>query len=107
MRAPELIRSIKLHNKENRLNNSYYLTIIFKQEVIVMIVDTDTLISITEANQNCSKVTRRVDEKGAAVIMKNNAPKYIVIEFSRLENSNKVASEAATSLAKKLVTDKK
>ena len=72
-----------------------------------MIVDTDTLISITEANQNFSKVTRLVDEKGAAVIMKNNAPKYIVIEFSRLENSNKVASEAAKSLAKKLVTDKK
>jgi antitoxin Phd len=72
-----------------------------------MIVDTDTLISITEANQNFSKVTKLVDEKGAAVIMKNNAPKYIVIEFSRLENSKKVASEAAISLAKKLVTDKK
>ena len=49
-----------------------------------MIVDTDTLISITEANQNFSKVTRLVDEKGAAVIMKNNAPKYIVIEFSQI-----------------------
>lgn len=72
-----------------------------------MIVDTDTLISITEANQNFSKVTRLVDEKGAAVIMKNNAPKYIVIKFSRLENSNKTASEAAMTLAKKLVTDKK
>ena len=72
-----------------------------------MIVDTDTLISITEANQNFSKVTKLVDEKGAAVIMKNNAPKYIVIEFSRLENSNKAASEAAISLAKKLVNDKK
>ena len=72
-----------------------------------MIVDTDTLISITEANQNFSKVTRLVDEKGAAVIMKNNAPKYIVIEFSRLENRNKTASEAAMTLAKKLVSDKK
>ena len=72
-----------------------------------MMISTDTLISITEANQNFSKVARLVDEKGAAVIMKNNAPKYIVIEFSRLENSNKVASEAAISLAKKLVTDKK
>ena len=72
-----------------------------------MIVDTDTLISITEANQNFSKVTRLVDEKGAAVIMKNNAPKYIVIEFRRLENSNKAASESAISLSYKLVTDKK
>ena len=72
-----------------------------------MMISTDTLISITEANQNFSKVARLVDEKGAAVIMKNNTPKYIVIEFSRLENSNKAASEAAISLAKKLITDSK
>ena len=72
-----------------------------------MMISTDTLISITEANQNFSKVTRLVDEKGAAVIMKNNAPKYIVIEFSRLENSNITAIEAAMTLAKKLVSDKK
>lgn len=72
-----------------------------------MIIDTDTLISITEANQNFSKVTRLVDEKGAAVIMKNNAPKYIVIEFSKIEKSNKVASEAAVTIAKKFISDKK
>ena len=29
-----------------------------------MIVDTNNLISITEANQNLSKVARLVDEKG-------------------------------------------
>ena len=35
-----------------------------------MLISTDTLISITEANQNFSKVARLVDEKGAAVIMR-------------------------------------
>ena len=35
-----------------------------------MIIDTDTMISITEANQNFSKVTRLVDEKGSAVMSK-------------------------------------
>ena len=45
-----------------------------------MMINTDTIISISEANQNFSKVARLVEEKGAAVIMKNNAPKYIVIE---------------------------
>ena len=47
-----------------------------------MTVDTNTMISITEANQNFSKVTKLVDEHGTAVILKNNTPKYLVIDFS-------------------------
>ena len=72
-----------------------------------MIVDTDTLISITAANQNFSKVARLVEEKGAAVIMKNNAPKYIVIEFSKIQESAESADKAAVSLAKNLINNKK
>ena len=37
-----------------------------------MMVNTDTLVSMTEANQNFSKVAHVVDEKGMAVILKNN-----------------------------------
>ena len=44
-----------------------------------MKIDTKTMVSITEANQNFSKVARLVDEKGSAVILKNNAPKYIMV----------------------------
>ena len=45
------------------------------------------MISITEANQNFSKVTKLVDEKGTAVILKNNVPRYLVIEFSKVEEN--------------------
>ena len=48
-----------------------------------MTVDTNTIISITEANQNFSKVTKLVDEYGTAVIVKNNMPRYLVIDFSK------------------------
>ncbi len=51
-----------------------------------MTIDTNTMISITEANQNFSKVARLVDEHGTAVILKNNTPKYLVIDFSGAEN---------------------
>ena len=44
-----------------------------------MTIDTKTLISISEANQNFSKVARLVDECGSAVILKNNVPRYLVI----------------------------
>ena len=37
-----------------------------------MVINTDNLVSITEANQNFSRVARMVDENGAAVILKNN-----------------------------------
>ena len=45
-----------------------------------MTVDTNTIISITEANQNFSKVTKLVDEHGTAVIPKNNMPRNHVID---------------------------
>ena len=44
-----------------------------------MTVDTNTMISITEANQNFSKVARVVDEYGAAVILINYVPRYRVL----------------------------
>ncbi|MCI9263643.1 MAG: type II toxin-antitoxin system Phd/YefM family antitoxin [Oscillospiraceae bacterium] len=50
-----------------------------------MTVETSTLVPMTEANQNFSKVTRLVDEAGLAVILKNNKPKYIVVDFEEYD----------------------
>ena len=52
---------------------------------MIMMVNTTNLVSITEANQNFSKVARLVDERGSAVILKNNVPRYLVIEFNQAE----------------------
>ena len=65
-------------------------------------VNTGSLISITEANQNFSKVARMVDEKGAAVILKNNVPRYIVIEFSLAEQMQEASDEDVMSISKRL-----
>ena len=58
-----------------------------------MIISTDVLVPMTEANQNFSKVVRLVDEEGLAVIMKNNKPRYVVVEFSEY-NEIKAARDA-------------
>ncbi|MEW4414626.1 type II toxin-antitoxin system Phd/YefM family antitoxin [Clostridium sp. AN503] len=50
-----------------------------------MMINTDNLVAMTEANQNFSKVTHMVDENGLAVILKNNKPKYIVVDFEEYE----------------------
>lgn len=41
-----------------------------------MMIDTTQIITVTEANQNFSRATRIADEKGAALVFKNNRPKY-------------------------------
>lgn len=51
-------------------------------------IDTDNLVTMTEANQNFSSVARTVDENGMAVILKNNKPKYVVVDF---EEYNSIA----------------
>lgn len=52
-----------------------------------MTINTDNLVSITEANRNFSRVARMVDEKGSVVILKNNTPRYLVIEFNNAEKN--------------------
>ena len=49
-----------------------------------MTIDTNTIVSVTEANQNFSRVTRIAEANGQAVIFKNNHPKYMLVD---LDNS--------------------
>ena len=46
-----------------------------------MYIDTDTIFSMTEANQNFSAVARTADSKGRAVVFKNNKPKFLVLDL--------------------------
>ena len=48
-----------------------------------MQIDTNTIVSVTEANQNFSRVTRIAEKQGQAVIFKNNRPKYLLIDMER------------------------
>ena len=68
-----------------------------------MKVDTNNMISITEANQNFSKVTRMVDEKGSVVILKNNVPRYLVIDFVEAEKEQRVSNEELLSISQRLI----
>ena len=53
-----------------------------------MKIDLNNLVSITEANQNFSKIARMVDEKGAVVILKNNSPRYVIIDYKNLSEES-------------------
>lgn len=48
-----------------------------------MMINTNASVSMTEANQNFSRVTRIADANGQAVVFKNNRPKYLLIDMER------------------------
>ena len=72
-----------------------------------MVINTDNLISITEANQNFSRVARMVDENGAAVILKNNVPRYVLMEFSQVEDEQQAKDEDILEISKRLIAKNK
>ena len=69
-----------------------------------MKIDTQTMVSITEVNQNFSKVARIVDEHGTAVILKNNVPRYVLIEYSQLEKVESIGDGEVEKVAKRLLS---
>ena len=68
-----------------------------------MNINTKNLFSITYANQNFSKVARLVDENGSVIILKNNVPRYLVMEFSSAEEEQLAADEDVMSISKRLI----
>lgn len=68
-----------------------------------MLINTDQMISISEANQNFSRVARMVDQEGQAIILKNNVPRYLVIEFSQAEQEQVAADEDVRAVSKRLI----
>ena len=50
-------------------------------EVSDMNINTNQIVSISEANQNFSRVARMVDKNGEVVIFKNNKPKYKLVDI--------------------------
>ena len=52
-----------------------------------MKINSESIVSISEANQNFSRVARLADKVGTVYVFKNNKPKYKVVD---LENSGEI-----------------
>lgn len=68
-----------------------------------IMIDSTTMVSISDANQNFSRVARLVDERGSAVIMKNNIPRYLVVDIRRLEKMTSADGADAARIAAQLM----
>lgn len=50
-------------------------------EARIMTIDTNAIVTATEANQNFSKVAKLAEKKGRVVVFKNNRPKLLIIDL--------------------------
>lgn len=72
-----------------------------------MQVNVKNIVSISEANQNFSKVARLVDENGSAVILKNNTPKYILIDFNKFQAEELAKDDDVKTIASRFLAKHK
>ena len=49
----------------------------------MMMINSNAIVSATEANQNFSKVARMAETQGRVVVFKNNRPKLLVIDLDK------------------------
>lgn len=68
-----------------------------------MMIDTNNLVSISEANKNFSKVARMVDENGSVVILKNNTPRYLLIEIEAAQRQVAADENDLGEISKQLI----
>ena len=68
-----------------------------------MNIDSNSIVSITEANQNFSKITRLADKTGEVIIFKNNRPKYRLIDLEQNPDLELTEDEAIDIVAARIL----
>ena len=61
------------------------------------------MVSMTEANQNFSKVAKIASMEGSALVMRNNKPEYILLKINNDQSYETVDSEELEAVSKKLL----
>jgi antitoxin Phd len=65
-----------------------------------MVLNANSLVSITEVNQNFSKVAHLVDKTGSAIVLKNNKPRYVILEYAQLDKEIAADNEVLNAAQK-------
>ena len=68
-----------------------------------MYIDTSRLMSVTEVNQNFSRATKVADTKGSVVILKNNKPKYVLVNLNENPYIDLTEDEKIDVIAKRIL----
>ena len=71
-----------------------------------MLINTNAIFSMTQANQNFSAVARTVDVRGEAVVFKNNKPKYLILDMDKSDLILDLTEDEKIDIAAKRILEK-
>ena len=72
-----------------------------------MNIDTNCIVTATEANQNFSRVARLAEEKGRVVVFKNNRPKLLIIDLDTEPQIEMTEDEKLEFIARRILKEHK
>lgn len=72
-----------------------------------MTIDTNAIVTATEANQNFSRVAKLAEEKGHVVVFKNNRPKLLVIDLDTEPQIDMTEDEKLEFVAARILREHK
>ena len=72
-----------------------------------MQIDTNAIMTATEANQNFSRVARMAEQKGRVVVFKNNRPKLLVIDLDTEPQIDMTEDEKLEFVAARILREHK
>ncbi len=70
-----------------------------------MLINTHKMISISEAKENFSKIAKIVDKEKALIIMKNNKPKYVILDFEQFSREATLDEDELDTIADKILKE--
>lgn len=72
-----------------------------------MLIDSNQIVSMTEANQNFSQVVKEAEKNGCVVIFKNNEPRYILLDIAACRLDLPKSDERLDKAAKRKISQAK
>ncbi len=72
-----------------------------------MTINTNSIVTATEANQNFSRVAKLAEQKGRVVIFKNNRPKLLVIDLDTEPQIDMTEDEKLDFVAARILREHK
>ena len=72
-----------------------------------MTIDSNAIVTATEANQNFSRVAKLAEKLGHVVVFKNNRPKLLVIDLDTEPQIDMTEDEKLEFVAKRILREHK
>lgn len=72
-----------------------------------MLIDSNQIVSMTEANQNFSKVVKQAEDNGCVIIFKNNQPRFALLDLEAMKVNLPQSDERLDKAAKREISKAK